>query len=160
MTALKILCAAATACTLLAAPAAAQYANPGVASNVGTSRGVDMDPQDRTVELPPHERIARGVFNYSVERAAAAARKTAELGSSRPAKAAEVKVGRPVYDIEGTLTALVEAVEPDGAVLYNGLSNVKVPLDAFGVNKKGLLLQVTKEQFDRQVLAAYTPTRR
>jgi hypothetical protein len=50
--------------------------------------------------------------------------------------------------------ALVEKIDPDGAVLYNGAATVKVPLEAFGMNKKGLLLGMSKDQFDKMVEGA------
>jgi hypothetical protein len=37
------------------------------------------------------------------------------------------------------------------------VSYVKVPIEAFGKNKKGLLLDMSKQQFDEMVVAAYSP---
>jgi len=94
-----------------------------------------------------------------VSKAAALGRKNAALGRHRSAKPEEVKKGQPLNDSRGQLMGLIEAVEPDGAVVYNGRSMVKVPIDAFGVNRKGLLLNLTKAQFDEMVASANPPHR-
>ena len=78
----------------------------------------------------------------------------AQLGKSRPAKAEDVQAGKTVNDSKGVPIALVNKVEADGVILSTGASSIKVPLEAFGVNKKGLLLDVTKPQFDELVASA------
>lgn len=75
-------------------------------------------------------------------------------GPSRPAKASELSAGAIVNDKTGVAMAKIESVDPDGVVLTIGAGKVKVPADAFGHNKKGLLLDMTKAQFEQVVAQA------
>lgn len=77
-----------------------------------------------------------------------------QLGKARAARADEVQSGKQVNDSQGVLIGLVEKVEPDGVIVTTGPSSIKVPVDAFGINKMGLLLDVTKQQFDQLVASA------
>ena len=115
----------------------------------------DMGPQDRATDPNSLERMREGLQKNRLDKLGAAAR--SELGRSRPAKPTEVVAGKPVNDSTGQLMALVEKVEPDGVTLYNGAANVKVPIEAFGVNRKGLLLDMTKDAFDGLVEQANLP---
>lgn len=78
---------------------------------------------------------------------------------ARPATVQEVVAGKQVFDTAGQPIALIEKIEADGAVLRSGLSAVKVPLDGFGVNKTGLLLNMTKAQFEALVASVSTTPR-
>lgn len=70
---------------------------------------------------------------------------------ARPAQVAEIVAGKPVHDTAGQVIAQIQKVEADGAILQSGMSVVRVPLEGFGINKKGLLLNLTKPQFDELV---------
>jgi hypothetical protein len=76
------------------------------------------------------------------------------LGPSRPAKSSELSAGTSVNDNSGVAMARIEQVEPDGVVLSVGTAKVKIPADAFGHNKAGLLLDMTKAQFEQIVTKA------
>ena len=73
---------------------------------------------------------------------------------ARPAEAAEILAGKAVHDTAGQVIAMVEKVEADGAVLRSGATVVRVPLEGFGINRKGLLLNLTKPQFDELVASS------
>lgn len=88
------------------------------------------------------------------ERSDAIHAQSTSLGPSRPAKASELAVGATVNDNTGLPMAKIEAVDPDGVVVSMGAAKVKVPADAFGHNKAGLLLDMTKPQFERLVAQA------
>jgi hypothetical protein len=45
-------------------------------------------------------------------------------------------------------------VDPDGVVVSTAAGKVKIPADAFGHNKAGLLLDMTKRDFDNIVAQA------
>ena len=75
-------------------------------------------------------------------------------GPSRPAKASELTLGAMVNDKTGTPMAKITEVDPDGVVVSMGLAKVKVPAQAFGHNKAGLLLDMTKAQFEQVVAQA------
>jgi hypothetical protein len=75
-------------------------------------------------------------------------------GPSRPAKSSELSVGAAVNDKTGLAMAKIDEVDPDGVVVSMGTRKVKIPVDAFGHNKRGLLLDMTKAQFEQVVAKA------
>jgi hypothetical protein len=77
-----------------------------------------------------------------------------KLGPARPARKDELTVGATVNDKMGAAMAKVDRVDPDGVVVAMGAAKVKVPAEAFGHNKAGLLLDMTKAQFDQVVAQA------
>jgi hypothetical protein len=147
-----LISAAAALCTTAAV---AQHPNPEVAGR-GAMSPAGSDPQDRASEPSPLDRIILGVRADSAEKSAAAAR--AKQARARPAKPSEITAGSSVNDPSGDRIATIEGVAPDGAVLFNGSARVKVPMDAFGHNRKGLLLDMSKTQFDDLVAAANAPS--
>ena len=70
---------------------------------------------------------------------------------ARPAQPAEILAGKEVHDTAGQVIALIEKVDAEGAILRSGQAVVRVPLEGFGMNKKGLLLNLTKPQFDQMI---------
>jgi hypothetical protein len=78
----------------------------------------------------------------------------AKYGRARPAKANEITVGATVNDNAASPVATVAAVDPDGVVLAMGASKIKVPAEALGHNKAGLLVDMSKTQFERVVAQA------
>ena len=73
------------------------------------------------------------------------------------ASAGDLAAGSEVRDRKGIVVGTIEAVEADGAVVSSARGKVKVPLDAFGKNRKGLLLGITKAEFDAVVASAVAP---
>jgi hypothetical protein len=88
------------------------------------------------------------------ELSARARAQSKNLGPSRPAKASEIVVGAAVYDKTGAAMAKIEQVDQDGVILSLGPAKVKIPTDAFGHNKAGLLLDMTKAEFEQVVAKA------
>jgi hypothetical protein len=78
----------------------------------------------------------------------------ASLGPARPAKTSELTAGAIVNDNSGEAMAKIEQVDADGVVVSLGAAKVKIPADAFGHNKAGLLLDMTKAQFEQIVARA------
>jgi hypothetical protein len=75
-------------------------------------------------------------------------------GPTRPAKASELIVGTAVNDRSGVAMAKIDQVDPDGIIVSTPIGKVKIPADSFGHNKRGLLLDMTKAQFDQIVAKA------
>jgi hypothetical protein len=123
---------------------------------VSTGRGVEANPQENSNRVA-RDAAADATMANRVEKAAEAARKSGDR--ARPAKAEELTAGSIVNDSAGQQLATIEGVEIDGVILVNGAGKVKVPLEAFGLNKKGLLLDVTKDQFDQLVTSAVGPAK-
>lgn len=76
------------------------------------------------------------------------------LGASRPAKREELTVGAIINDKIGTAMAKIDRVDPDGVIISTAIGKVKVPAEAFGHNRAGLLLDTTKSDFDKIVAQA------
>ena len=77
-----------------------------------------------------------------------------KLGPSRAARKDELTAGAIVNDKTGAAMAKIEQVAADGIVVSMGAAKVKVPAEAFGHNKAGLLLDMTKAQFEQVVAPA------
>lgn len=75
-------------------------------------------------------------------------------GPSRPAKLSELLAGATVNDKTGLAMAKIDSIDKDGVVVSMGTAKVKVPAEAFGHNKAGLLLDMTKAQFEQLVTRA------
>ncbi len=147
--------AAICALSLASAAAAQPVPTPGPPPNTGTAQdpmnpfstpsgkeaGHGMaDPQD-------NELLYGGAREQAVDGSAAKARAVA-------ATAAEIIPGSDVSDSRGKPVGKVESVSADGAVVVAAGGKVMVPLGAFGKNKKGLLLSITKSEFDAAVASA------
>lgn len=74
-----------------------------------------------------------------------------------PAKPEDVAAGSEVRDSKGAVLGKVESVSMSAAVVAGTGGKVEVPLEAFGKNNKGLLLALTKAQFDAMVAEANKP---
>jgi hypothetical protein len=73
---------------------------------------------------------------------------------ARPATKEELTAGATVNDKTGTAIAKIEQIDADGVIVSTGLAKIKVPAEAFGHNKAGLLLDMTKAQFEQVVASA------
>lgn len=82
-------------------------------------------------------------------------RKKGKKVEAVPAKPEEVVAGRTVSTLKGELLGTVEAVDPDGAVVVTGTGKVKIPLEGFGRTAEGLVLAISKAEFDAAVAAAH-----
>ena len=71
-----------------------------------------------------------------------------------PATPADLVAGAPVNDSAGLQLGMIESVDAQGAVILTGVGRARVPVEAFGKNSHGLLLQTTKAQFEASVASA------
>ncbi|HEY0414028.1 MAG TPA: hypothetical protein VGD66_12900 [Allosphingosinicella sp.] len=125
-----------------------------------TVSGMPADPYARPIHMAPSdkalpsamEQIARGTQQAADDRAAEAARRA--NGRARPAKPADLLAGAAISDSGGKPVGTIEAVDADGAIVATAAGKVKVPLDAFGKNKAGLLIGMTKAEFEALVAKA------
>lgn len=81
-----------------------------------------------------------------------------KLGHARAAKATELAAGATVNDNSGVPIATIQEVDPDGVVVAMGTAKVKIPAEAFGHNNLGLLLDMSKAQFEQVVAKANAPS--
>jgi hypothetical protein len=120
-------------------PGANPYASPdGVDSRAG--RTVPSDADRFAIEARAAE-----------ERAAELARRG---GRAVPAKASDIVARAAVSDSSGQPLGTIESVDGDGAVVVTAAGKVKIPLNAFGKNRNGLLVGLSKNDFEALVAKA------
>ena len=73
---------------------------------------------------------------------------------AKPATAADIVAGSQLSDSKGEPIGTIESVDAEGAVVASGTTRIRVPLESFGKNSKGLLLGITKGEFDALVAKA------
>jgi hypothetical protein len=130
----------------LTTPAIAQLGPRDGTTNVTSERiGMPGTTPDALTQYQT-QRAMNNLPNGQDKRALAA-----KLGPSRPAKSGDLVAGAVVNDNTGTAMAKIEQVDPDGVVVSMGAAKVKIPADAFGRNKAGLLLDMTRAQFEQIV---------
>ena len=66
----------------------------------------------------------------------------------KPATAADIKAGVAVLDQKGGAVGKVESVETDGVVVSTGTVKAKIPASSFGSSDKGLVIAMTKAEFE------------
>lgn len=113
----------------------------------------DMGAHDSATMPNNLDIIRNGIRNNDMERTAERLRQK-DLGPARPAKTKELATGATVNDKTGTAMATVVTIDADGVVVATPTGKVKVPADAFGHNNAGLLLDMTKADFDKIVARA------
>ncbi|HEX5184178.1 MAG TPA: hypothetical protein VFW19_13655 [Allosphingosinicella sp.] len=146
------------AALLLAGTASAQHgsAPPGTSmgvpgTNNANARTLEMGEHDSSTLTSTIDQIQHGVRNADIDRAAARARAG---GRAVPAMPADIVAAAAVFDMSGEAVGTIESVDTDGAVVATAGGAVKVPLNAFGKNRKGLLIGVSKKDFQALVAKA------
>lgn len=129
------------------AHAQAGPSGPGNPVLVGSVGAPELKGPDDTAS-----NIDRAVREERVEAAAKA--KTAR---AVPAKPGDITAGSEVRDSKGVVLGKVESASMSAAVVATELGKVEVPLEAFGRNNNGLLLALTKKDFDAMVAGANKP---
>lgn len=75
------------------------------------------------------------------------------------ASASDLVVGNTVSDLKGSVIGTIEAVEADGVIVFSGSERARVPADAFGLTEKGLVMPITRAEFDAAAAAAKSAQR-
>lgn len=127
---------------------AASY--PQIAGSAPDIRNSDLGAHDSFTTPDIHDQLLRQRERELSDRV----RASRSAGRSRAAKPSELLVGAAVNDKAGIAIAKIDEVDPDGVILATLKGKVKVPTDAFGHNNAGLLLDMTKTQFDQVVAKA------
>jgi hypothetical protein len=112
----------------------------------------------------PEVRNGGDTFDRDVQRARDEAiqrdRRGGRSGSNPrtvPAEPEDVIAGAEVRDPKGVVVGTVESVDMATAVIATPLGKVEVPLEAFGKSAKGLLIPMSKAEFDKAVAEANAP---
>jgi hypothetical protein len=66
----------------------------------------------------------------------------------KPATAADIKAGVEVFDQKGGAVGKVESVSADGVVVSTGTVKAKIPASSLGKSDKGLVIAMTKSEFE------------
>jgi len=129
------------------AAAVAQLGQRDGTNNVASGRiGMPGSPGDMLTQYETQKALNNLPTNENVG--------STKLGPARPAKPSELTAGATVNDNRGIAMAKIEQVDQDGVVVSMGAAKVKIPADAFGRNKAGLLLDMTRAQFEKIVAKA------
>jgi len=80
--------------------------------------------------------------------------KTTHGDASRQAKTDELTVGAAISDNQGAEVGYIKSVASDGVVVATASGQVRVPAEAIGKNRKGLLIGMKKADFDKIVASA------
>lgn len=83
--------------------------------------------------------------------------RTPSSARSVAAQPDDVVAGAEVRDKKGEVLGQVDSVSVGSAVLVTAAGKVELPLDVFGKNNKGLLLDTTKADFEKAVAEANKP---
>ena len=138
---LKYALAAAVAASMFSGTATAQGGGPPLGSTDAAK--ATGDKRDKDAEFNKHA----GQQNK---------KKGAKPQPAVPATAADIVAGAAFRDSKGEGIGTIDAVEADGAVVLVGTRRVKVPLDAFGKDENGLLVGITKAEFEAALPPAET----
>lgn len=141
----------------LAAPVSAQtFYTPqyGAPANPNVAPGVTGAPSGPSGTIGTSSTMGNGDWQSDASRKTDGRSSTARKDAARPAKPSELTIGATLADDEGAEVGYIKAVDPDGVVVATVGGQVKVPADAFGKNKKGLLIGMSKADFDKLVAQA------
>ena len=72
----------------------------------------------------------------------------------KPATAADISAGESLRDVNGQPVGKITAVASDGATVDTGVTKVKLPLDAFGVDSSGLVIGITAQKLNEIIAQA------
>jgi hypothetical protein len=151
----RVLLLSAAAAALLSVEAAVAQAIPG-AGVPGTSnpyaRPIGMGENDSATMPSASDRLGVGTQEAADKRAGERARH--ENGPAVPAKASDIVAQAAVSDTNGQAVGTIESVDAEGAVVVTASGKVKVPLNAFGKNRRGLLIGMSKHDFEALVAKA------
>ena len=90
----------------------------------------------------------QAVSSQSADRAEATTDDTQGAGAAKPATTADVKAGASVYDSAGVAIGKIESVSGKNAVLSSGGTKASIPISSFAKNGKGLMIGMTKSEFE------------
>lgn len=82
------------------------------------------------------------------------AQASVQAGPITLATAADLRTGAQVHDQAGGLVGTIEATDPGGAVVSTGNARARLTLDSFGRNNQGLVIAMTKAEFEAAAAAA------
>lgn len=148
---------AAIACAAILATGTA-YAQGGPPAGGGAPAGPGYTAENNTVRNggDTTDRDAEAARRDAIE-AQRTRERTPRTARSVPAKPDDVVAGAEVRDRKGAVLGKVESVSVGSAVIATAVGKVELPLEVFGKNAQGLLLDTTKADFEKAVAEANKP---
>jgi hypothetical protein len=86
--------------------------------------------------------------------AAPSANAPSDAAPTAAATQADLKTGATVYDSAGAQVGKIQAVTANGAVVASGKLRAEVPTASFAKNSRGLVIGITKAEFEAAVTKA------
>lgn len=86
--------------------------------------------------------------------AAASAATSSDSAPTAAATQADLTAGATVYDNAGATVGTIQSVTATGAVVASGKLRAEVPTASFAKNAKGLVIGITKAEFEAAVAKA------
>jgi hypothetical protein len=120
----------------LPAAAAAQMSGQGY----GQPSSQPSGGQEMSQEAPSTAGSTTGLTRSANDQATA--------GQVKQATSADIKAGAEVYDPKGGTVGKVESVAADGVVVSTGSVKAKIPASSLGKSDKGLVIAMTKTEFE------------
>ena len=143
--------ATAAAVAAFAYPAAAQDAAVDAAAETPVQAGADVGVDaDANLEAEVGTSAEAQGGPEGEADADAGATGAGEIVVATPA---DVRTGVVVLDPQGGVVGTVEQVEADGAVVSTGTVRAKMPVESFGKNDRGLVISMTRAEFEAAVAA-------
>ena len=146
---------------LVTAAAAAAFAMPAAAQDAAVDADAQAEIQAADVEVDTDADLEAEV-DTGAETAAGqggpdgdtdAEAGAAGAGEIVVATPADLQAGVAVLDPQGGMVGTVEQVEADGAIVSTGNVRAKMPLESFGKNNRGLVISMTRADFEAAVAA-------
>lgn len=131
------------ATALAVLPAGAAFAQPATTPGEGAP-----PPASASDAAPPADSPAPGDAASGASGSAASAAPTAA------ATKADLKAGATVYDSAGATVGTIQSVTANGAVVASGKLRAEVPTASFAKNASGLVIGITKAEFEAAVAKA------
>ena len=143
------------AASLFAANAVAAQTPPGGGTVPGHAQPVLGTEKNDSMRMSAVDRAARVAADRAVRESREGSEKAARSGRARPANAADLTVGAEVRDSEGVPIGTIELVDAAGVQILSEGRRARLPADAFGKDRHGLLIGITKAEFDKAVAASF-----
>lgn len=141
----------------LASAASAQMAGGPPAGSVPTGgpRSQDVAASNRQLDSDYNTLAGRGVKVTNKSRDLT--QPTKKKPSAVPATAADIQAGMVVRDVKGVQVATIERLDGDDAVVMAGTKLAKLPINAFGKDKAGLMIGITAAEFQTAIAGSSVP---
>jgi hypothetical protein len=94
---------------------------------------------------------AAGASADAATQAAPGADASSDAAATAAATQADLKTGATVYDSTGATVGTIQSVTANGAVVASGKLRAEVPAASFAKNSRGLVIGITKAEFEAAV---------